>query len=120
MQEQAFKYSRRVFEYHLPQDYYLRHKDQFVTRVLYEDLVSDPEGEVRRLFSVLGLPEDQVPLALVAMGVHSQGYFFGDPKKEIRGKLTEKDIADIDGVLEEVGVPVRTGMGHEEFSAVFS
>ena len=104
----------------MPQGYYLRYKDQFVTRVLYEDLVADPEVEVRRLFSVLGLPEDQVPLALGAMGVHSQGHLFGDPKVEIRSKLTEKDIADIDGVLEEVGVRVRTGMGHEEFSAVFS
>ncbi len=109
----AYSYGSKV-------GFYLKHKELYKCCILYEDLISDTESVIRRLFEALDLSEDLVGYALEAMKTHSQGNFFGDPKKDKRKKeLNDKDFEEINEAFREIHVPLNTNMSLESFKELF-
>ncbi len=99
-------------------DFYLGHRHLYLRCVLYENLVGDPEAEVSELFDILGLPSEHIPEALACLESHSQGFIFGDPKKEKRREFGPAEFREVDKAFEDIGLPLSTDMTVEEFKAL--
>ncbi len=69
-------------------DCYSKQRHLYARCVLYENLVEDPVAETEAIFEALGIPLEQVPLALKAMESHSQVQTVSCPVKFL--KLTCK------------------------------
>ncbi len=102
-------------------DYYVNNKGLYLRCVLYENLMEDPEAETSKLFELLGLSQDLVPLALTALQKHSQGHIFGDPKEDDgRRKFGPKEFDEINAAFKDMDLPIHTEMPLEEFKALMS
>ncbi len=101
-------------------DFYFKHKDLCCCYVLFEDLLADPEGEIKRLFQALDLPEALVPLSLKALKTHSQDKFFGDPLKDKREKeFNDHDLEEINEAFYDLKLPLDVNMSVEKYKKLF-
>ncbi len=85
--------------------------------VLYENLVEDPEGEARRLFGALGVPEDHVPSALEALKQDSQKSTLVKTQEKL--VIPDETWSRLSRVLGDLKLGVSYEMSVEEFKAIF-
>jgi len=110
--------------------WYLKRKDQYSVCVIYDTLKKYPEvkiwykfssqhrfqATVKKLFDVLGIPRDSIPLALTALERHSQNDILYDPLKA--KSITKKELRDGDNVFKWLGLPFDTRVTMEEFTNI--
>ena len=86
--------------------------------VLYENLVSNPEREAKKLFSVLNISEKYIPAALEALKQDSQKSTFG--KREDKPMITDDKWEKQDEILQTFIPQLRCSMTKDEFKSVFN
>ncbi len=69
--------------------------------VFFEDLVSNPSDECKKLFKHLDIPLEHVPAALDALKQDSQKGTFGPRGK--RPRIDEKELAGLEAFLQNLG-----------------
>ncbi len=70
---------------------YFDHRDLYDRAILYENLVRDPEGEMRGLFDCMEIPHEHLESSLEAMKRDSQNGFFGARRQG--GRRQEKGFS---------------------------
>ncbi len=98
---------------------YFDHKEIYKGAILYENLIENPEKEVKKIFELIGIPEKHVPTALKALEKDSQNGIFGDRGQNKARQLDQGLLKFCDDYMEKAGVPLRTGMTVEEFKHAF-
>ncbi len=96
---------------------YLEAKNIYKYVVLYENLVSNPQEEVKKLFGVLGIPEKYVADSLEALKQDSQKSTFG--KREDKPVISKEAWAKQNRILEELIPELSCNMSKEDFVALF-
>ncbi len=98
---------------------YFENKDLYDHVILYENLSSNPEEEVTKIFNILGLSHDHVPKALGALKKDSQNGTW--VKRGAAKKLVmDPKILDIyNDYMKCMDVPLRHEQSVEEFKAIF-
>ncbi len=93
---------------------YLRHKEDFDTALVFEDLHENPGEQILKVFKVLDISEEHVGEALKAVGQDSQQGIFGNmgSKKVV---LTPEDWATVDRVLKMCFTDYNTGWTDDQF-----
>lgn len=96
---------------------FLRNRSIYQHSMIYEDLASRPDREIRRLLANFGMPADLHSAAAKAMAQDSQRNFFDT--KGIKGTFyTEADWMLCDQVLQELGLPFSTTVSVDELRAL--
>ena len=80
--------------------------------LMYEDILQDPEREIIKVFNVMEVDHEYIDNAKEALKNDSQKGILGKRGNEA---LDEKDIAEIDGLLVEYGLPYRMDMTLQEW-----
>ena len=76
---------------------YLRHKDKYDLAIFFEDIVSNPEQEIKKIFDLMNIDNLHVPKALEALKEDSQRGTFGPRGK--RPKISDEEYAYLDSCL---------------------
>ncbi len=87
--------------------------------VLYENLTSDPEAEIARLFHVMGVPEELVPVGASALDRHSQNGMFSSAAGGDVVVVPEEGKRLADRTFKDFGFPFRVDSTFEEFQQFF-
>ncbi len=74
----------------------------------------DPESEMKKVFSLLDMSEDHLPLALSALGRDSQNSTFGERKKGRSHVFAKEFLEKLDVMMAEIGAPEITQHTTEE------
>jgi hypothetical protein len=69
------------------------------------------------MFKKLGIPLDNVPLALTALAKDSQQKFFGKTDGKKSDVFTADQWARVDNIFKELNIPFNCNMSLEEFSS---
>ena len=64
---------------------YQRHKDFYKRAILFEDVIADPEKEIREIFNIMEIGHEHVPGALESLKEDSQRGTFGPRGKRPKG-----------------------------------
>jgi len=84
---------------------YQRHKDFYKRAILFEDVITDPEKEIREIFNIMEIGHEHVPGALESLKEDSQRGTFGPRGK--RPKISDEEYAYLDSRLRDVGMDPR-------------
>ena len=98
-------------------DDFLAIKDIFQKRMIYDDFVADPEGNIKDIFEIMELDSKHLPLALEALKEDSQKGTFGRMGNS-HIILTDEDIAPCDRVFKEAGLPITCKMPMDDFRKI--
>ncbi len=99
---------------------YFDNKPMFQKVVLYENLSSNPQEEVVKLFEKAGIPLEHVPMALEALKKDSQKGILGVHGKAKSIQVNQDLLKTFDELMVDVKLPqIRHGMSVEEFKAAF-
>ena len=64
---------------------YQRHKDIYQHAILFEDVIADPEREIKKIFDLMDIGHEHVPGALESLKEDSQRGTFGPRGKRPKG-----------------------------------
>ena len=64
---------------------YQRHKDIYQHTILFEDVIADPEREIKKIFDLMDIGHEHVPGALESLKEDSQRGTFGPRGKRPKG-----------------------------------
>ena len=84
---------------------YLKHKDLYDLAIFFEDVIADPEKELKKIFDLMDIDYKHVPRALETLKEDSQRGTFGTRGK--RPKVSDKEYAYLDSYLRSMGVDKR-------------
>lgn len=98
---------------------YAQDRERYVCTVIYEDLVKDPAGTTAKLFKILGIPNNLVPLALTAMEKDSQKKFFGNTDGSDYHAIGTDKWEKIDRLFARLKIPISNNMTYEQFQQLF-
>ena len=84
---------------------YLKHKDQYDLAIFFEDVVSSPEQEIKKIFDLMNIDYLHVPKALEALKEDSQRGTFGPRGK--RPKISDEEYVYLDSCLRSCEVDER-------------
>ncbi len=98
---------------------YLQHRKDYCLAILYEDIVQHPEEAMRKLFAVLAIPEEHIPLTLEGLKHDSQNQTFGKRGNNERFTPKEKTKIKIDAALKELKVPLSIDMSMDALRNIF-
>ena len=71
---------------------YQRHKDFYKRAILFEDVIADPEKEIREIFNIMEIGHEHVPGALESLKEDSQRGTFGPRGKRPKGCMLQVHI----------------------------
>ncbi len=92
-------------------------KDIYHQVILYENLVAEPEKEVKKFFKTIGISEDHVPGALEALKTDSQKGTFG--KREEKPVISDQMWQRLDSITKSFVPELSSKMSVEEFKSLF-
>jgi len=98
---------------------YYHTKDIYKRVILYENLSSDPEKELKEVFKLFGVDEGKIQLALEALNHDSQNGTFGTRGKTRQYQFTDDFWNNFDDIIREYDLPFRRDFTSEEFKACF-
>ena len=84
---------------------YLRHKDIYDLAIFFEDVMSNPERELQKVFDLMEIEYIYLPKALETLKKDSQRGTFGIRGK--RPKISDKEYAYLDSYLRSCNVDDR-------------
>ena len=93
---------------------YLDSKHLYKKCILYADIMANTEKETNELFEALNIPLEFVPVALQALDTHSQKKMFD---KAIT-KIESVDWKEVDGIFEELDIPIKISMSVNDLSEI--
>lgn len=84
---------------------YLRHKDVYDLAIFFEDVIANPESELKKIFDLIEIESIHLPKALETLKKDSQRGTFGTRGK--RPKISDKEYAYLDSYLRACDVDDR-------------
>jgi len=84
---------------------YLRHKDMYDLAIFFEDVMANPERELKKIFDLMEIEYIFLPKALETLSKDSQRGTFGTRGK--RPKISDKEFAFLDSYLRSCDVDER-------------
>ena len=94
---------------------YLKSKQIYEFVFVYDDVLSNPQLAMEKMFQALKIPLELLPIAMTAFDKHSQNMWL-KPNNEVT--FLNQDKIKVDAIYSEFKVPIRHEMTLNEFLGV--
>ena len=96
---------------------YIENRDKVDYLLIYDDWMENVQAETEKMFEILGVPNEHIPIAMTALSKDSQGKFFGDTDGKRKNALSPQQRKEIDELYKMLDVPLKYDMTINEFRA---
>ena len=92
---------------------YIENRDKVDYLLIYDDWMENVQAETEKMFEILGIPKEQIPIAMTALNKDSQNNFF-DKRKTA---LSPEQRLEINKLYKMLDIPLKYEMTIDEFKA---